>query len=91
MPEIDPSEKQGTFGTCPYQRTSSPEDQLSPETKVLNVFLSFEDALQLNVAIDECVRRLNRYKRNSKVGKRAALNIAIHLDQRRISVHEGKQ
>jgi len=36
------------------------------------------------------VRLLNRYNKSKKAGKRAALNIAIHLDQSRISVHEGK-
>jgi len=90
MPESDASEKKATFGTCAYGRTSPPGDQLSPRTGILKVVLSFEDALQLNVAIDECVRKLNRYKRGGKVGKRAGLKIAIHLHQRRISVHEGK-
>ena len=82
--------KSYTFGTCAYDRTSPPRTTLSPETKVLNVFLSFEEALKLNLAIDECVRKLNAYKRSTSVGKAAAVNLTIHLDKDRITVNEGK-
>ncbi len=36
--------KSYTFGTCAYDRTSPPRTALSPETKVLNIFLTFEEA-----------------------------------------------
>jgi hypothetical protein len=79
--------KTDTFGTCSYGRTSP--KQLAADTRVVNIFLSFEEALKLNMAIDECVRKLGRYNRATKAGKGAALNLAVHLDQCRISVHEG--
>lgn len=79
--------KTGTFGTCSYERTSP--SSLTPATKVVNIFLSFEEALKLNMAIDEAVRAIGRYNRSTAAGKNAALNVAIHLDQSRISVHEG--
>jgi hypothetical protein len=82
--------KQNTFGTCAYDCTKPPREALTSSTKIINVHLSFEEALKLNLAIDECVRLLNRYNKAKKAGKRAALNLAIHFDQGRISVHEGK-
>ncbi len=82
--------KTDTFGTCAYACTKPPTDALTSATKILNVHLNFGEALKLNLAIDECVRRLNRYNKSKKAGKRAALNLAIHLNQGRISIHEGK-
>lgn len=79
-----------SFGTCNFSRTSPPQESLSASTKVLNVVLSFEDALKLGLAIDECVRKLNSYNRSNTAGKRSALNLALHLDKHRISVNEGK-
>lgn len=91
MPKDKSENQKGfTFGTCDYSFTSPERGELSPETSVLNVVLSFEDALKLNLAIDECVRKVNRYKKSTKEGKRAALNLAIFLNQGRVSVNETK-
>ena len=57
------NEKEFTFGTCEYQRTNPPLQDLSKDTSGLNILLSFEEALKLNLAIDECVRKLNKYKK----------------------------
>jgi hypothetical protein len=46
-------EKEYTFGTCEYERISPHKDKLSADTRVLNVILPFEEALKLNLAIDE--------------------------------------
>ena len=61
-----------------------------PTTKAVNVILPFEEALKLNIAVDEGVRQLNSYNRARKAGKRAALNLTIYLDQKRIAVNEDK-
>jgi hypothetical protein len=79
-----------TFGTCSYARTGPPETEVSKATKILNVVLSFEEALKLNLAVDECVRKLNSYKKSTREGKKRGLNLAIHLHQRRITVNEEK-
>jgi hypothetical protein len=63
---------------------------LSPGTKVLNIEISFEDALKLHLAIGECIRKLNSYKRSTKAGKRSALNVALHLSKNRVTINEGK-
>lgn len=82
--------KTATFGTCAYGKTSPDQATLSSKTKILNILVSFEDALKINLAIDECTRTLNRYSRSTAEGKRAALNLCIHFNQKRISVHEAK-
>jgi hypothetical protein len=87
MPE---KEKGYTFGTCSYDRTMPTKASLSPETRAINVIVPFEEALKLNLAVDQCVRKLNSYKMSTKEGKRAALNLTIYLDMNRIAVNEGK-
>lgn len=79
-----------TFGTCEYERTSPDRTTLSPRTKVVNIFVPFDEVLKLNLAIDESLRKLNKYKRSTTEGKRAALNLSIHLEAKRITVNEGK-
>jgi hypothetical protein len=54
----------------------------------LNVRIGFEEALKLHLAIGECIRKLNSYKRSTTAGKRTALNIAIHLTKNRVTVNE---
>ena len=60
------------------------------KTKILNIVVPFDESLKLNLAIDECIRKLNKYKRSKKQGKRAALNLSINLSDSRLSVNETK-
>lgn len=83
-------EKEYTFGTCEYERTSPQREELSGETGVLNIILSFEEALKLDLAVNECIRKLNKYKKSTTEGKRAALNLTIHFKVNRIAINEGK-
>lgn len=83
-----PKVKTFSFGGCGFSGTSPKLPALSPKTKMLNVFMTFEDALKLNIAIQECVRRLNNYNRSTTKGKRTGLNIAVHLQKNRITVNE---
>jgi len=55
---------------------------------VLNVRIGFEEALKLHLAIGECIRKLNSYKRSTTAGKRTALNLAIHLSKSRLTINE---
>jgi hypothetical protein len=85
-----PTPKKKSFGGCNFSRTSPPASTFSQATKTINVDIPFEDALKLNVAIDECVRRLNSYNRRSKDGRRTALSLSIKLDKNRITIIETK-
>lgn len=83
-------DRKSSFGTCAFQRTSPPRNTLSPATPVLNVTVSFEEALKLSLAIDECVRELNKLKRSTKKAKITGVNLAVMLDMRRITVTKGR-
>jgi hypothetical protein len=80
--------KKNSFGACEFDKTSPAE--LSTDTSTVNFTISFEEALKLNLAIDECIRKLNTYNRATTRGKSAALALVIHFKKRRIRVMEGK-
>lgn len=63
---------------------------LASDTSTVNFTISFEEALKLNLAIGECVRKLNTYNHATTCGKSAALALVIHFRKRRIRVMEGK-
>ena len=88
--ETKTPKKTFTFGTCSFAKSSPDVEKIGASHKALNLFLSFEEALKLNLAIDEAVRRLNSYNRATRAGKNAALNITLYLDKKRITVNEGK-
>ncbi len=77
-----------SFGGCTFNRTLPSIATLSPATKKLNVEIGFEEALKLHLAIGECISKLNQYNRSRTLGKRAALNLLVHLDSSRITVNE---
>jgi Iap family predicted aminopeptidase len=81
-------QKKGSFGTCQFSK-SSPVPITADKTTI-NFTISFEEALKLSLAVDECVRKLNSYNRATNRGKNAALAVVIHLDKRRIRISEGK-
>jgi hypothetical protein len=86
--ETGPVLKKFSFGGCDVGNTSPSLTELSSATSVLNVRIEFEEALKLHLAIGECIRKLNTYKRSTTAGKRTALNIAIHLTKNRVTVNE---
>jgi hypothetical protein len=79
-----------SFGACSFNRTSPKREQITPKTKIVNVLITFEEALKLSLAIDECVRKLTTYNRSTKLGKSMGLNLAVHLDKARVTVNEEK-
>jgi hypothetical protein len=80
--------KKFAFGTCAFAKTNP--KPLKADTLVINVIIPFEEALKLNLAIDEGVRKLNKYKMSTMTGKRAALNLSIHVGAKRVAVSEAK-
>jgi len=80
--------KLGSFGACTFRKKSPA--LVTGTTTTLNFILTFEEALKLNIAVDECVRKLNGYNHATSAGKRAALSLVVHIDKRRIRVNEGK-
>ena len=79
-----------SFGECSFDRTKPGRATLSPSTKKLNIVIGFEEALKLHLAIGECISQLNRYKHSTTAGKRAAVNLCVSLDSKRVSVNEDR-
>jgi hypothetical protein len=79
--------KTGSFGACTFDSMSPPK--LAVDTKAMNLVIPFGEALKLNLAIDECIRKLNRDNRATTEGKGAALMMIVHFDKGRIRVQEG--
>jgi hypothetical protein len=86
-----PEQEKFSFGGCDFGATSPSLAELSSDTPMLNITVPFEEALKLHLAIGECIRKLNSYKRSTTVGKRTALNLAIHLEKQRITINETKR
>lgn len=78
------------FTTTPYAHTSPAREKLTAETKIFNVALTLDQALKLQLGLQEGIRHIARYKENSESGRRAAVNLAIHLQVARIAVCEAK-
>ena len=86
----EPKKKEFSFGGCSISNTSPKRDSLSEKTKILNLQITFEEALKLNLAIEECLRKLHSYKRSTRAGRMMGLNLAIHLDVSTVLVNEEK-
>lgn len=78
-----------SFGACTYSAKSPAE--IAQGTKVVNLRLSFEEALKLNVALSACVQHLTRQDRGTPEKRRKGVKLIVHLDEkRRIRVQLGK-
>ena len=58
--------------------------------QLLNFSISFEEALKLELALRECLSKLNKYNRSTTAGRRTALLLTAHLEVKRFAVLEGK-
>jgi hypothetical protein len=81
-------QKQFTYGTCTFDHLSPPTVSLS--TRAVNIVMSFEEALKLNLAVSEAVRALNKNNRSTREGRDAALCLTVYLDKGRITVNHDK-
>ncbi len=81
-----PKLKKVSFGSGEVSKTSPSKIDYPP---VINIFLTFEEGLKLNLAIDECLRQLNSYNRATKAGKSRGVNLSFKPGLERIDVMEG--
>ncbi len=79
-----------SFGGCDIAKFSPKVVAMTSQTKAINIVIGFDEALKLNLALDECVRKINKYKRTTKTGKRAAVNLVVYLQANRLAVVEDK-
>jgi hypothetical protein len=80
-----------TSGGCSFLRTSPDKSALVSNTKVLNVIIPFDEALKLDLSLQDCLLKLNSIKMSTKKGKTAAVNISIHFHDKRIQILNAKQ
>ena len=85
-----PSQKTHITGGCYYERPVPPRQDITAKTPILNLQLDLEQALRLELALSECIRKINHYKDNSIDGKKAVVNMAVHLWCERIAISEGR-
>ena len=79
-----------SYGSCRIAAYNPKREEWTPKTKIVNIKIKFEEALMLSLALDECVRKLNKYKRSTTTGKRAAVNLVLNLAYNKLSVAETK-
>jgi len=85
-----PTQTKEGFGGCAIARYSPEKEKFSESPKIVNVIVSFEEALKLNLALDECLRQVNKYDRRTTGGKKKGISLLIHLEKDRIRVLEAK-
>ncbi|MEY3232325.1 MAG: hypothetical protein RL689_2414 [Planctomycetota bacterium] len=86
-PDGSPRRKK-TFGGATVHRFSPQPDPAGPAT--LNVVLTFEEALKLQLSIGQLLGHLNGYDRATKEGRRTAVNLCIYTGMKRITVNEAR-
>ena len=77
-----------SFGSCEYATTSPKATDMAASHKAVNIRITFEEALKLNLALEEAVRKLNSYNRSSQAAKRQGVNLCVFFDKPRITVRE---
>lgn len=77
-------------GTCEIANVSPQGLPTDGKGSVVNLVLGFGEAMKLNLALDEAIRRVNRYNRGTRAGKLAGVQLIVYLGKRRINVKEGK-
>ncbi len=77
------------FGGCATDEIRLP--QRSDNSQVVDITISFEEAMKLHLAISECLLKLNRYHRGTKGGKETSLVLSVKIDKERIDVLEWPQ
>lgn len=80
------AKKERITGSCRFEGTSPRVGSIQPDTRVIAISLTFEEALKLNLAVDECVRKLNALNKNAKGAKDVGLGLIVYLDKGRINV-----
>jgi len=90
MVVVKDTHKKSSYGGCQFERMMPPWDDVNTDTPIINIVISFEEALKLKLAIETCLIELNKYKRSAKEGMRAAINMAIAPKDTIIAIDEGK-
>lgn len=80
--------KKDSFGTVRIDHFSPPPKE--DGQKSLNIILSFEDALKLQVGLQALLLQLNSYDRSTRAGKNAAVCLCVFPPQKSLTITEGQ-
>lgn len=58
--------------------------------KAINIVMSFEEALKLQIALQDRLLAINGLNRSTKDGKAAAVNLCVYPEIRRITINADK-
>ena len=73
-------------GSASFSKTSP--DVAGQGVKSINVYLPFEEALRLSLAVQSCVMNLNRYDRASSAERKMGMLLSLKTKVRPITVIE---
>ena len=80
--------KKQSYGGCTVDHFSPAARDNWP--KGINVVLSFEEALKLQLAVQDRLLAINGLNRSTKEGKAAAVNLCIYPQAQRITINADK-
>lgn len=80
--------RKDTFGGATIDHFVPPPSPALP--KVVNVVLSFEEALKLHLSLGQALGHLNGYDRSTRAGKRTAVSLRVYTENKRVTVNETK-
>ena len=83
------TKKKSSYGSCSFQRHNPPRSKLQPSTQKINIYISFEEALKLQFAINERLSAINQYKQSTIEGRRQAVNLVVDLNAHNIAIMPG--
>lgn len=75
-------------GGCTFNRTLP--DIKNQGVKSVNIEVTFEEAVKLNLAIQSCLLALNKVKRSTTLGRSMGVVLSVKTDNDSISVMEKK-
>lgn len=80
--------KKASFGSVRVSHFSPPLGDGLP--KALNITISFEEALKLQIGLVQILGQLNGYNRSTVAGRRSAVNLCLYPEVGRITINEGQ-
>jgi len=80
--------KKASFGSVRVSHFSPPLGDGLP--KALNITISFEEALKLQLGLVQILGQLNSYNRATIAGRRSAVNLCVYPEKGRITINEGQ-
>ena len=82
------AETKSSFGTVNINFISPKLGEDTPNA--VNITISFEEALKLQIGLVQILGKLNAYNRATTAGRRSAVNLCLFPKKKSITINEGK-